>query len=57
MTRIIYSFYIDILEKDLDFFDKNILKKNQIPTNSTQRIHEPEGRYMTFSTKKCDIFL
>jgi len=29
----IYSFYIDIPENELDFFDKNILKKGQIPTN------------------------
>ena len=26
MVKIIYSFYIDIPEKELDFFDKNIIK-------------------------------
>ena len=33
MRRIIYSFYIDIPENELDIFDKNILKENQVPTN------------------------
>ena len=33
MSRVIYSLYIDIPEKDLDFFDKNIIKKGQTPTN------------------------
>jgi hypothetical protein len=33
MKKMVYSFYIDIPEKELDFFDKNILKKDQIPTN------------------------
>ncbi|BCU95198.1 MAG: hypothetical protein CM15mV8_0420 [Caudoviricetes sp.] len=30
MRRIIYSFYIDIPENELDIFDKNILKENQV---------------------------
>jgi len=33
MKRIIYSFYIDIPKNELDIFDKNILKKDQKPTN------------------------
>ena len=33
MSRVIYSLYIDIPEDDLDFFDKNIIKKDQTPTN------------------------
>tara|TARA_Y100001937_G_scaffold5929_1_gene7896 strand:- start:3562 stop:4449 length:888 start_codon:yes stop_codon:yes gene_type:complete len=33
MSRVIYSLYIDISEDDLDFFDKNIIKKDQTPTN------------------------
>ena len=33
MTRVIYSFYIDIPEEELDIFDRDVLKKNQVPTN------------------------
>ena len=33
MARVIYSLYIDIPENELDFFDKNIIKKNTTPTN------------------------
>ena len=33
MSRIIYSFYIDVPEDELDFFDEHIIKKNQTPTN------------------------
>ncbi len=33
LKRVIYSLYIDIPESELDFFDKNIIKKNTTPTN------------------------
>ncbi len=33
MNRVIYSLYIDIDEKELDFYDKNIIKKGQIGRN------------------------
>lgn len=33
MSRVIYTLYIDIPNKELDFFDKDIIKKGQIPTN------------------------
>ena len=33
MKRIIYSFYIDIPEDELDIFDKDVLKKYEVPTN------------------------
>ena len=33
MSRVIYTLYIDIPEKELDFFDKDIIKEGQIPTN------------------------
>ena len=33
MTKVIYSLYIDIPEKELDIFDKNILKSEEVPTN------------------------
>lgn len=33
MKRVIYTLYIDIPEEELDFFDKNIIKKNATPTN------------------------
>jgi len=33
MKRIIYSFYIDIPDSELDLFDLNILKKGHTPTN------------------------
>ena len=28
MTRVIYSFYIDIPEEELDIFDRDVLKKH-----------------------------
>jgi hypothetical protein len=33
MSKVIYSLYIDIPKEELDLFDSNILKKNEIPTN------------------------
>ena len=33
MKRIIYSLYIDIPENELDIFDKDVLKKHEVPTN------------------------
>ena len=33
MKRIIYSFYIDIPEEELDIFDKDVLKKDEVPRN------------------------
>ena len=33
MKRIIYSFYIDIPEKELDIFDRDVLKKDEVPRN------------------------
>ena len=33
MKRIIYSFYIDIPEDELDIFDRDVLKKDEVPRN------------------------
>lgn len=33
MSRVIYSLYIDIPEQELDFFDKDIIKDGDTPTN------------------------
>lgn len=33
MKRVIFSLYIDIPKEELDIFDKNILKKDHVPTN------------------------
>ena len=33
MSRVIYSLYIDIPDKELDLFDKNILRPQGLPTN------------------------
>ena len=33
MKRVIYSFYVDVPEEELDFFDVNILKKGHAPMN------------------------
>ena len=38
MSKVIYSFYIDIPEKELDFFDKNIIKEGVTPTNLNTKI-------------------
>ena len=38
MAKVIYSFYIDIPEKELDFFDKNIIKEGATPTNLNTKI-------------------
>ena len=33
MSRVIYTIYVDIPKKELDFFDKDIIKEGQTPTN------------------------
>ena len=33
MSRVIYSLYIDVPEKELDLFDEKIIKKGKLPTN------------------------
>ena len=33
MSRVIYSLYIDIPDRELDLFDKNILRPQGLPTN------------------------
>ena len=38
MSRVIYSLYIDIDENELDFHDKNILKKDHMPGNLFAKI-------------------
>tara|TARA_B100000085_G_C18531103_1_gene508026 strand:+ start:179 stop:1036 length:858 start_codon:yes stop_codon:yes gene_type:complete len=38
MSRVIYSLYIDIDENELDFYDKNILKKDHMPGNLFAKI-------------------
>ena len=40
MKRIIYSFYIDIPDSELDLFDLNILKKGHTPTNVYTKYHQ-----------------
>ena len=39
MSRVIYTLYIDIPEKELDFFDKDIIKEGQILQISIQKIN------------------
>ena len=52
MRRIIYSFYIDIHENELDIFDKNILKENQVPTNINTKKQFKENYHKLIANKK-----
>ena len=52
MARIIYSFYIDIPEKELDLFDKNILKEGQTPTNLNTKQKLKENYIKLIACKK-----
>ena len=52
MSRVIYSLYIDIPEDDLDFFDKNIIKKDQIPTNINTKNQFKEHHQKIVDNKK-----
>ena len=52
MRRIIYSFYIDIPENELDIFDKNILKENQVPTNINTKKQFKENYHKLLANKK-----
>ena len=52
MKRVIYSLYIDIPENELDFFDKNIIKKNTTPTNLNTKQKLKENYSKLIACKK-----
>jgi len=52
MARVIYSLYIDIPENELDFFDKNIIKKNTTPTNLNTKQKLKENYSKLIACKK-----
>jgi len=52
MKRIVYSLYIDIPEEELDIFDKNILRKNQIHTNLHTKNQFKENYFKLLANKQ-----
>ena len=52
MARVIYSLYIDIPENELDFFDKNIIKKGATPTNLNTKQKLKENYLKLIACKK-----
>ena len=52
LKRVIYSLYIDIPENELDFFDKNIIKKNTTPTNLNTKQKLKENYSKLIACKK-----
>ncbi len=52
MSRIIYSLYIDIPDKELDLFDKNILKSKEIPTNINTKKQFKDNYFKLLANKK-----
>tara|TARA_B100000035_G_C21026242_1_gene566336 strand:+ start:978 stop:1844 length:867 start_codon:yes stop_codon:yes gene_type:complete len=52
MAKVIYSFYIDIPEKELDFFDKNIIKEGATPTNLNTKIQLKNNYQKLIDCKK-----
>ena len=52
MKRIIYSFYIDIPEDELDIFDKDVLKKYEVPTNINTKKQFKDNYFKLLANKK-----
>ena len=52
MSKVIYSLYIDIPEKELDIFDKNILKSQEIPTNINTKKQFKDNYFKLLANKK-----
>ena len=52
MNRIIYSLYIDIPEDELDIFDKDVLKKHQVPTNINTKKQFKDNYFKLLANKK-----
>ena len=52
MKRIIYSFYIDIPEKELDIFDKDVLKKDEVPRNIVTKKQFKDNYFKLLANKK-----
>ena len=52
MSRVIYSFYIDIPEDELDIFDKNVLRKDQVPTNINTKKQFKDNYFKLLANKK-----
>jgi len=52
MERVIYSLYIDIPKEELDFFDKNIIKKGQTSTNLNTKLKLKENYTKLIACKK-----
>ena len=52
MKRIIYSFYIDIPEKELDIFDRDVLKKDEVPRNIVTKKQFKDNYFKLLANKK-----
>jgi len=52
MSKVIYSLYIDIPEKELDIFDKNILKSKEVPTNINTKKQFKDNYFKLLANKK-----
>ena len=52
MQRVIYSLYIDIPEDELDIYDKDVLKKHQVPTNINTKKQFKDNYYKLLANKK-----
>ena len=52
MSRVIYSFYIDIPEKELDIFDRDVLKKDEVPRNIITKIQFKDNYFKLLANKK-----
>ena len=52
MSKVIYSLYIDIPEDELDIFDKDVLKKHQVPTNINTKKQFKDNYFKLLANKK-----
>ena len=52
MKRLIYSFYIDIPEEELDIFDKDVLKKDETPRNIITKNNFKDNYFKLLANKK-----
>jgi len=52
MSKVIYSFYIDIPEDELDIFDKDVLKKYEVPTNINTKKQFKDNYFKLLANKK-----
>ena len=52
MKRIIYSFYIDIPEKELDIFDRDVLKKDEVPRNIITKNEFKDNYFKLLANKR-----